>query len=309
MKQKPTLGGTSTVPNPQPTANICINKSRVKIYNKDTTPTVYLEKGTEITFELYNPTSDNVLVKIYLNNKTISETGLILKPAQRVFLERYLDKPQKFLFDTYEVNNTQQNLKTVENNGDFKVEFFKEKEVKVSYPSWNPQPYWQNPIWYYNTQPLVITYPLQQPYNPIYGGLLNNNSNFDSTTLIGTAVNNYYSSTNLNLNGNVGSTLTTSTYNNNLDQTYLAPDSILSTPKTKTIETGRIEAGSASTQSFDYVNMEFESYSFYNVSYKLLPLSSKVNTVEDLNVKRYCSNCSAKITKTDKFCSSCGSKL
>ena len=112
-----------------PSANICINKSRVKLYNKSgEMPTYYLQKQTEFQIELFNPTTDVVLAKITLNNNSISQGGLILNPGQRIFLERYLDIPKKFLFDTYEVSNTNEVKKAIENNGDFKVEFFKEKK-------------------------------------------------------------------------------------------------------------------------------------------------------------------------------------
>jgi len=111
-----------------PTANIAVNKSRIKIYENDgDMPTYYLQKGQEFQIELYNPTQGTVLAKIFLNNTAISQGGLVLKPGQRVFLDRYLDVAKKFLFDTYEVSNSEETKKAIEKNGDFKVEFFKEQ--------------------------------------------------------------------------------------------------------------------------------------------------------------------------------------
>ena len=49
-----------------PIALICINKSRLKVYHKEKTPTYYLQKGQEFQIELFNPTSETVLAKICL---------------------------------------------------------------------------------------------------------------------------------------------------------------------------------------------------------------------------------------------------
>jgi hypothetical protein len=76
----------------------------------------------------------------------------------------------------------------------------------------------------------------------------------------------------------------------------------------KSIETGRVEQGSNSDQTFKYVNKNFEFFAFHTVEYKMLPVSQKVNTAEDINIKRYCTQCGAKVGKTDNFCSSCGKK-
>ena len=76
----------------------------------------------------------------------------------------------------------------------------------------------------------------------------------------------------------------------------------------KSIETGRVEKGGDSEQELKYVNKSFEYTAFHTVEYKMLPVSQKINTAEDINVKVYCTNCGAKLGKTDKFCASCGTK-
>ncbi len=78
------------------------NRGRVKIYSQNT---IYLEKEEEFEIEIFNPTQDSILAKIEINGTLISNTGLVLKPAQRVFLERYFDVDRKFKFDVYEVEN------------------------------------------------------------------------------------------------------------------------------------------------------------------------------------------------------------
>ena len=61
---------------------------------------VFLTDGDEFEIELFNPTQNKVLAKIELNGKSIG-SGIILRPGERVFLERYLDEAKKFLFETY----------------------------------------------------------------------------------------------------------------------------------------------------------------------------------------------------------------
>ena len=107
-----------------PTANVAIKKSRLKLYNKDSVePTYYLEDGSEFQIELFNPTTNTVLAKISIDGKAISQTGLVLRPGERVFLDRYLDVAKKFKFSTYTVNNTNEVRQAISNNGELKVEF------------------------------------------------------------------------------------------------------------------------------------------------------------------------------------------
>ena len=76
--------------------------------------------------------------------------------------------------------------------------------------------------------------------------------------------------------------------------------------KSKKIETGRVEEGSSSDQKFKYINKDFSYFPFHTVEVKMLPVSQKVNTVEE--IKRYCTQCGGKLSKTDRFCSQCGTK-
>jgi hypothetical protein len=285
MKRRISIGE----PISNPTAQICINKSRLKVYNKETSPTYYLEKGQEFQIELFNPTKNTVLAKIQLNGNVISQGGLVLKPGQRVFLERYLDVAKKFMFDTYEVSNTEEVKKAIEDNGDFKVEFY--KESKSNY--------------FYNTS--VTTFNTNNPFT-----LTNNTgapviSNMGSTSTYNSA------GTFLNLNNNITNTISTNglvncsaSYSSNSFDTTL--DLPKHAKKSKSIETGRVETGGDSNQSFEYVNKSFDYYAFHTVEYKLLPTSQKINTAEDINVKRYCTNCGTKQKPEFKFCPSCGKK-
>jgi hypothetical protein len=263
-----------------PTANLAINKSRIKLYkNAGDMPTYYLQKGQEFSIELFNPTSDTVLAKIFLNNKPISQGGLILKPGQRVFLERYLDVAKKFLFDTYEVANTSEVKKAIENNGDFKVQFYRENQIIPS--------------------PIITFTTSTNNYNPNFTTGTPIHNLVGSTTT--SNINSYYNSSN-------------TVYCSSLDDYFIpvrrefksAPESSLKTKKS--IETGRVEMGSDSDQEFETVNKSFEYFPFHTIECKMLPVSQKINTVDDIQIKVYCTNCGSKLGKTDKFCSNCGSK-
>jgi hypothetical protein len=308
-----------------PTANLAVNRSRIKIYNKQgEMPTYYLQNGTEFQIELFNPTTDVVLAKITLNGNPISQGGLVLNPGQRVFLERYLDIAKKFLFDTYEVSNTKEVQKAIENNGDFKVEFFKEK------------------ISYYN--PFILTTngtgTIYGGPNQINQGILRGSSAGGYVGQTTTNINNTFTSNSANSTSTLGltgmitntSTLTSGSipttnafFNQSasntgavtMDSLYDAgvtysqrkePIKRSKTLKSKSIETGRVEKGSSSDQKIKTIDKEFEYFSFHTIEYKMLPISQKINTTEDINIKVYCTNCGAKLGKGHKFCSSCGTK-
>ena len=112
-------------------AFISINRNRIKKYGNNN---YYLKNNQEFELTLVNYTKDVVMAKISMNGKTISNNyGLVLKPGQRVVLERYLDEASEFKFETYSVDNTPQAIKAIQNNGDIKVEFFKEESPKYYY--------------------------------------------------------------------------------------------------------------------------------------------------------------------------------
>lgn len=289
-----------------PTANIAVNKSRIKIYENDgNMPTYYLQKGQEFQIELYNPTQGTVLAKISLNNTSISQGGLVLKPGQRVFLDRYLDVAKKFLFDTYEVSNSEETKKAIEKNGDFKVEFFKELLPVRFIPS-----------------NLIVGGSYGGSFGgPSYGGgyahttLSTNIPNGVCSTngLIETSSSAYYNATSTNItncSSSFSTSVTTDALGSFSDDVLSAPKGgiLRSAKKSKSIETGRVEQGSDSDQKFKTSNKDFEYFAFHTIECKMLPVSQKINTAEDINVKRYCTNCGAKLGKTDKFCSSCGTK-
>ena len=73
----------------KPTAHITKKKSRLKVYNGHS---VFLNDKDNFEFEIHNPKQKSVLVKIKLNGEYISTSGVVLRPGQRVFLERGMFK-------------------------------------------------------------------------------------------------------------------------------------------------------------------------------------------------------------------------
>jgi hypothetical protein len=202
-----------------------------------------------------------------LNGEYISTSGVVLRPGQRVFLERFLDSNNKFEFSTYEVNNTSENRSAIDLNGDVRIEFYDEQEVRV--------------------------------YPHLSGG------NWGSGwTTINTG-SPYYGTT-LTTTGGVGSTTTTSTYNT-LNATFTSSIAMNTLSSKKSIETGRVEKGESSNQNFSNSYENFKYNTCYVFSLKILPLSTKNKTTED--IRQYCTECGTKTKTNFKFCPSCGNKL
>ena len=102
--------------------HITTNRNRVKTYSSN----VYLQDEQKFELEIHNPHPFKVLAKIKLNGNYISSSGLVLRPGERVYLERFLDKNEAFVFSTYEVEDTGANKKAISKNGDVEVEFYSE---------------------------------------------------------------------------------------------------------------------------------------------------------------------------------------
>jgi len=263
----------------KPTAHITKKKSRLKVYNGHT---VFLNDKDNFEFEIHNPKQKSVLVKIKLNGEYISTSGVVLRPGQRVFLERFLDSNNKFEFSTYEVNNTSENRSAIDLNGDVRIEFYDEQEPV------------RNNFLHLNSR-------------TVYGGLTTNTPYP------------YYGTT-ISTTGGVGYSTTTSTYNaSNASYTSsvcmdslgdFEPSSVVrskSSKKSKSIETGRVEKGDTSKQSFTNSYQDFKYNTCHEIGLKILPLSTKNKTTED--IRQYCTECGTKTKTNFKFCPSCGNKL
>lgn len=265
----------------EPCAHITSQKQRVRQNGEN----VYLKNNTEFELEIFNPLQTTVLAKIKLNGNYISSNGLVLKPGQRVFLERYLNEARKFKFETYEVDGRSSEVKeAILNNGSVEVEFYLEYVQPIS-----------NPIWITTNN---------YPYN----------GNLNTFTKSSSNINTYYSNTNTiaglgsySTSSNITGSLTS---NNNIRSISKSPQikASLKSKSLKKMETGTVEKGGDSSQSFTTVDKTFNTWYSYKSSWKILPFSQK--NIEMDEIKRYCPGCGTKVKKTShKFCYNCGTKL
>ena len=260
-------------------AKIAISKNLIKEYKSSNSErTVYLNDGTEFQIYLKNPYQTHLGVKIYVNNQVIGSNMLVLRPGQSFWLDRFLNDNKKFLFSTYNVENTAEMKYATNNNGKVKIEFYHEKE-ETPYIS------------------AKIVEPLKTNFDW---------TNYDITCSSAMSSNEprstYYCSTediensaNAATNSALASTLyDTSVSAKNTNDSYL--------------ETGRVEKGGVSRQEFEYCDINFDYYAFKTENILILPTSRKQIRAEETR-RRYCSQCGKKVNPKDKFCSNCGTKL
>jgi hypothetical protein len=107
----------------------------------------------------------------------------------------------------------------------------------------------------------------------------------------------YYNTFKINTNG----INTTSTGVSSLTTTVNASYS------SKSIETGRVEMGDRSGQSFTNSYQNFNYTTTHTVKFKIMPLSTKNKDVDE--IRHYCTECGTKVKKNYKFCPSCGNKI
>ena len=268
-----------------PCAWISVDGGRKKIYDDKF---VYLKDGQTFEIELKNPTTSTYLAKIKLNGNYISETGLVLRPGEKVLLKRYLDSNNAFVFRTYQVEaNDAQVEAAIANNGLLEVEFYAEQVIlnnyinTVYYPvykPYNPWPY--DNVFYYSNTGGGASFTTTN--TATYSANLSNNASFTSSNACSDSINCSYSA-DANLND----------FQNSLQ------------PEMK--ETGTVEKGGTTDQNFRTVDKMFYSYASYSTKYQILPESLK--PIEAKEVKLYCSHCGKKCKQKDNFCSKCGKEL
>jgi len=281
-----TIGVQST---PKPQAWVAVSNNRQKIYgiNEDL---VYLDNDQEFQIELYNPTNLSYLAKIYLNDKLMSNSGLVIKPGQRYFLDRYLDEKKKFLFSTYDVDDNKEVKEAIKSNGKVKVEFYPEH---TNY-SWSP-------ISAGTTYVPLQTWTTQYPPNTIIFG---SGLGFGTTTTTTGTTNTYFSGS------NSAFTTTSAISGNSVSFGGNTVNALYSstTPVSKSIETGRVEKGGKSNQKFGTDSGSYSWFCSYTSEYQIMPRSGK--PVEVTEIRSYCPGCGTRMKKkTWKFCPDCGESL
>jgi len=295
---------TASIGRTEPTAFVTKGRQRVKQYNEST---VYLNNGNEFEIELFNPTSSKVMAKIELNGNSIG-AGIVLRPGERVFIERYLDEPKKFMFQTYEVNgNNSEVQKAIANNGDVRVLFYKE-ETPNHYPWYSGGSTWTTtwPTWG------TTTFTTNNMGTPTFGGSslsgsikgMSDASVMYSNSLDMSDSKDFVSQASMDSLDFMDQNLSRSVDVNSNTRGRKMSKSLKAS---KSVETGRIDKGSISSQSFGHDYSSFEYYWTWKTEWKILPSSQKPMVSEDIKV--FCTSCGARRKKgSHKFCPNCGTK-
>ena len=269
-------------------AKLAINKSLLKEYsNSSNERIVYMNDGTEFQIQVFNPYSYVIAVSFEFNNHNKTSQLLVLRPGERVWLDRFLDDESKLLFSTYQVGVSKVVQEAIKDNGTLCIKFYKERENKprVSYIK-EYQPCGTIDVYYNN---IGNSYCLDDNININCASLTNICSVIDCS---------------LSLNSSINQAPTDSTCTSYSSSTLTKS---ISLPKSKSIETGRIEKGSHSNQKFENVYKDFEYLPFNTEYIKILPISQKQINSNDLQ-KKYCYECGKKLNPKFKFCPSCGAK-
>jgi hypothetical protein len=260
----------------QATANISHNKNRLRSYGEN----VYLKDGENFEIELFNGFTTTVMAKIWINGELISTSGLVLKPGQRYFLERFIDDNAKFKFETYDVDGSAEAQAAIKHNGLVKVEFYRsalnladqisrdiaKRNLGIS----TGYPWWQQ------------TYDKLHYVNKVVGVPTHNIFYCDSS-------------------GQVPVSFTqTCSSNSSVTMDFLDSE--------KSVETGRVERGEVSNQYFGTSDETFALNAVCISTWKILPESSR--PLEVSQIRNYCSSCGSRIRKQNwKFCPTCGGNL
>lgn len=249
-----------------PEAHICVKRNRVKVYSDK----IYLQDKQEFEFELFNPTTKTQLAQISLNGKQISTSGIVIKPGQRIYLDRFLDTPDKFRFDTYLVEDSKEVAKAIQDNGKVSISFRAEKETPVF-------------------TPIVLNSPTYEPYKHPFSYTSTKCSYMSNSTSKG-------------IGGQSINSLRSMKSAPTLDQM----DFMSEVASLK--ETGKVEKGSKSDQTFYNYNGDFEFWVNKTITYQMMPASAR--PVETADIANYCTECGAKNKGSKyKFCPSCGHKF
>ncbi len=224
---------------------------------------VFLNDKEDFEIELFNPLTVSVLADIKLNGESISKTGLLVKPGQRIYLDCFIDDRKKFKFSTYQIENSEGSIEAIQKNGLLEVFFYKEDVITLD--NWKSKfdkiiiEKWYQPYYY----PVYPTYPTIWYGTTIgTGGIGVINTNRSSTT--------------------------TNSYTSNIDLSNLNVSSSISSNMNpiNSIETGRVEKGEKSSQKFTEVDIAFENNYIASTIIQILPESRKpVDTKEIFNKK------------------------
>ena len=261
-------------------AKLAINKSLLKEYsNSEYSRIVYMKDNSEFQIQLFNPNSYTYGAEIFINGTSLNNK-VIVRPGERVWIERFFDSPNKFKFNTYEVSNSKEAKKAIEYNGEIMIKFYKEK-VQAS-----------------NINTISVSTGPFNTFGDYY--IYDKELTFYDKNLVPTAPKVYYSNS-ISVPQEVG----TQNCLRSITSASIVPKDY--SHKTS-IDTGRVEKGSHSNQGIKNMNIDLEYWAFDTIKIKILPESCKPISKNDLQ-KQYCTNCGRKLKDKFKFCPYCGAKI
>ena len=184
-------------------------------------------------------------------------------------MDRFIDEDRKLGFSTYEVENSKQAKQAIEKNGLLEVEFYAEVVYKNPFTLQGNTSTWT----YYGNQGSGGNYWLNG-----FGGTITNCVSGSTTTSISNGV----------------------SFTNCSSTSTLTSDA--------SIETGRVEKGEKSNQSFSESFDSFNSWISFSTKVQILPRSQK--PAETSEIRSYCTGCGSRNKKQNwKFCPNCGTKI
>ena len=284
-------------------AKVAVNKSLLKEYNNSdqSERVVYLNNGDDFQIQLFNPERTTIGAEVYVNGEKLSGI-LVLKPGERIWLERFTDKSVKFKFSTYNVEDgySEEVQNAIADNGVITVKFFKERKKNYW---WNDDT--SNPIKvYYNG----LVYTTSSDTALKYRNDINMVNSFETNSAMNDFLkpeSTYSKECTCNLTSEADSISSYSCGSYMNEKSF--KDSYGNDNLSNTIETGRISEGGYSSQKFNNVNIDFEYCPFRTEVIKILPVSRKPYNSSDLN-KIYCTECGRKLNPKYKFCPYCGTR-
>jgi hypothetical protein len=245
---------------------------------------IYLDNGQEFEIEIFNPLKESVLADIRLNGNSICKSGLVVKPGQRIYLDCFVDDRKKFIFQTYNVDGSQESLDAIADNGLMEVFFYKEQAVTLQ--NWNDR---FHKVIIHEYHP--VYYPVYPRWYPTYYTLgsstittcnstgtltINANQFLGETSVYNSSTSDVYGGV-LN-NGSYGEASFT-----NCSLTSGSSNNVYYNSVAGSLETGRVEKGEKSNQQFVDVDMEFEKNYIHHLVFQLLPSSRKPKEINEVS--------------------------
>jgi hypothetical protein len=106
-------------------ASIIINGVKQKIYMNNS---VFLADNTEFEIEFYNKSSKTVCPAITINGEALTRYPVIYN-GQKYILKDFISINKKFLFNTYMVDNSEDSLNAIKENGIIDIKYYYEKLI------------------------------------------------------------------------------------------------------------------------------------------------------------------------------------